>query len=68
MRYTSIRRFLLILVVASFALPLTGCANKSETTGPEMGSIEAYLEEHPEELQDDPDEAGNEDDEFDAGS
>ncbi|WP_261344582.1 hypothetical protein [Stieleria maiorica] len=40
----------------------------SEPQGPEMNAVEAYLQEHPEEREDNPDEAQSEEDENDASS
>ena len=68
MRYISLNRFLSVACFACLSLSLAGCEEKPEAAGPEMGSIEAYLEENPDQRVDDEDEAGSEDDEFDAGS
>lgn len=57
--------FLAVLLAAS-SLAFVGCEQKEEAKGPEMGSIEQYLAENPEEALDDPDEAEDEGDEFDA--
>ncbi|MCA9137712.1 MAG: hypothetical protein KDB00_13165 [Planctomycetales bacterium] len=64
MSFRSINRFLFILIAACLSVPLIGCGDKTETKGPEMGSIEAYLQEHPEEREDDPNDPGNETNEF----
>ena len=57
---------ILIVLLAASSLLLIGCDQKQEAKGPEMGSIEQYLAENPEEALDDPDEAQDEGDEFDA--
>lgn len=54
------------LLLASVSLP--GCGSPTEPEGPEMGSVEAYLNEHPEEWEDDGNEAGDENEAFDAAS
>ena len=68
MRFSLLFRPLLVAFVAALCISVSGCEQKQEAAGPEMGSIEAYLVEHPEEAVDDPDEAGDEAEEFDAGS
>lgn len=69
MRFSFLTRLMLVVAAASLSLSLLGCDSKpQEAQGPEMGEIEAYLQEHPEERVDDPDEAGDESEEFEAGS
>lgn len=67
MRFTLFNRILFIIIVALLPISLGGCESSTEPKGPEMGAIEAYLQEHPEEREDDPDEAENEAAEFEAG-
>lgn len=66
MRCSLIARLFIILIAAFLSIPLTGCGESTQPKGPEVGSIEAYLQEHPEEREDDPNEFGNEADEFSA--
>ena len=40
---------LLVLVLFCLGTSLTGCADKDAPKGPEMGELDRYLEEHPEE-------------------
>lgn len=61
-------RLLVVAIMVSLSWCVTGCDGNSQTSIPEDGSVEAYLQAHPEELEDDPDEAGSEDEEFEAGS
>ncbi|PAY18939.1 hypothetical protein CKO51_14020 [Rhodopirellula sp. SM50] len=69
MRFSSFSRILLLLLSISFALPLSGCGkDMTESEGPELGAVEAYLQEHPEEREDNPDEAESEEDENEAAS
>ncbi|WP_182866462.1 hypothetical protein [Stieleria mannarensis] len=69
MRDTSISKLLFVLVSISLTIPMSGCGqDMSEPEGPEMGAVEAYLQEHPEEREDNPDEAQSEEDENDASS
>ncbi|MCS7468056.1 hypothetical protein NZK35_15500 [Stieleria sp. ICT_E10.1] len=69
MRWSSISHVLLILLSLSFAVPMSGCGkDMTESQGPELGAVEAYLQEHPEEREDNPDEAGSEEDENEAAS
>ncbi|MEO1618931.1 MAG: hypothetical protein AAFV88_23980 [Planctomycetota bacterium] len=61
-------RLYTLLILCLFLAPcFVGCGKETEATGPEMGSIAKYLEENPEEAEDDPeDEAQSEDEAFDA--
>ncbi|MCD0460547.1 hypothetical protein U8335_10260 [Roseiconus lacunae] len=45
-----------------------GCEGDSEAQGPELGEIEQYLNDHPEEREDNPDDFEDEQDELSAGS
>ncbi|OYP29961.1 hypothetical protein [Rhodopirellula sp. MGV] len=61
----------LAVVIALAGLGLItniGCDGSKEAQGPEAGAIEEYLNEHPEEREDNPDEFESEEDEFAAGS
>lgn len=66
LRNISLTQLLATAFLVGLCISLSGCGPKTSTTEPEMGSIEAYLEEHPEERVDEEDEAGDEDAEFDA--
>lgn len=67
MRCLTLDRLLAVACLACLFISFTGCESKTETTGPEMGSIESYLDEHPEaRVDDDDDDAGNEGEEFGA--
>ncbi|QEF96247.1 hypothetical protein Mal15_02740 [Stieleria maiorica] len=69
MRRSSISHVLLILFSLSLTVAMSGCGqDMSEPQGPEMNAVEAYLQEHPEEREDNPDEAQSEEDENDASS
>ncbi len=69
MRFSSISRILLLLLSISFAVPLSGCGkDMTESEGPELGAVEAYLQEHPEEREDNPEDAESEEDENEAAS
>ena len=63
MRYKSLWQCFAVAMIATLSLSLSGCGTSTEPTKPEDGSIEAYLQEHPEESVDDPEEAGSEEDE-----
>ena len=52
----------IVLSAASLSFVICGCADKPVPKGPEMGSVQAYLDEHPEALEDEP--IASEDDEF----
>jgi hypothetical protein len=56
----------IVLCIASLSLLACGCADSPEPEGPEMGSVQAYLDAHPEEREDTGDDAGSEEEEFDA--
>ena len=68
MRNFSFDRFLLLGCVASLCISFSGCGKDTAVTEPELGAIEAYLNEHPEERVDDPDDAQDEAAEFAAGN
>lgn len=69
MRFSSISRILLLLLSISFAVPLSGCGkDMTESEGPELGAVEAYLQEHPEEREENPEDVESEEDENAAAS
>ncbi|WP_372896212.1 hypothetical protein [Stieleria sp.] len=69
MRFSSFSRILLLLVSISFAVPLSGCGkDMTESEGPELGAVEAYLQEHPEEREENPEDVESEEDENAAAS
>lgn len=68
MRLNSYCRVLFCLFISALSVALIGCSeSKPEAAGPELGAIEAYLNEHPEERIDS-DEPQDENEEFEAGS
>ena len=52
----------IFLGAASLSLLICGCEDKPVPKGPEMGSVQAYLDAHPEALEDEP--VASEDEEF----
>ena len=66
MRSDFVCKTLLIACVICVTISFAGCEGSTEPKEPEMGAIEAYLQEHPEELEEDLTEAQSEEDEFGA--
>jgi hypothetical protein len=52
----------IFLGAVSLSFLICGCADEPVPQGPEMGSVQAYLDEHPEALEDEP--VASEDEEF----
>ncbi|MCC9599209.1 hypothetical protein LOC67_01455 [Stieleria sp. JC731] len=61
------KRQTLILLGCMAVAVTTGCEETKEAQGPELGAIEQYLNENPEERNDDANDFGSEEDEFAAG-
>lgn len=44
--------FLFLICVSTAVVPLAGCGSDMTPTGPEPGSVQAYLDAHPEAMED----------------